>query len=311
MTTTMTPPTTSSADQGIHSRAMLVRLAVTGWDARRFDRKITREVNEQHAASPEAGRYNKHLLGGKKAAPSHADAVSAGGAARSSFYEQTLPWADEGWRLLPTKNYEKFTDAMRKARSEHEEAVEKFLADYPGYREQARTLLNGMYREDDYPTVEALRSKFSFSIEFSPVPSEGDFRLDLPADQLVDIERSTQSRVEQATKDAMEDAWTRLRESLEKVRERLTGVDKSGKRKGKSKTFRDSLIDNVANLADVLTRLNVTNDPNLEAMRKRVEDELSDLDPKVLREQPKARQKAAKSADDILKAMSGLYGESQ
>ena len=64
-----------------------------------------------------------------------------------------------------------------------------------------------------------------------------------------------------------------------------------------------------ANLADVLTRLNVTDDPDLEAMRKRVADELADLDPKVLREQPKARAKAAKSATAILDAMKGLYGD--
>lgn len=308
MTTTQTTPAT---DKGIHARAMLVRLAVTGWDARRFDRKVTKETNERNAASPEAGRYNKHLLGGKTASPTHADAVSKGGAARQTFYAQTLPWADEGWRLLPTKNYEAFTDAMRRSRAEFDQAVEAFLADYPSLRETARELLNGMYREEDYPSVDALRGKFSYSIEFSPVPSEGDFRLDLPADQLIEIERSTKARVEGATKAAMEEAWTRLRESVEKLRERLTGVDARGKRKGQPKTFRDTLIDNVANLADALTRLNVTDDPDLEAMRKRVAEELAELEPKKLRDDPQARQAAAKSADDILKAMSGLYGASQ
>jgi len=301
---TATPP----ADQGIHSRAMLVRLVVTGWNGRRFDRKVTDETNAQHAASKDAGRYNKALLGGKKNAPSHADAIAAGGAARRTFYKQTLAWSDEGWRLLPTANYEKFVDAMRKSRGAFEESVEQFLADYPTYREQARALLNGMYREDDYPSVDALRSKFSYSIEFSPVPSAGDFRLDLPSDQLTEIERNTSARVEQATKDAMRDAWSRLQESVEKVRERLTGVDAEGKRKGKPKTFHDSLIDNAANLADALTRLNITNDPDLEAMRQRVADELADLEPKTLREDPKARAKAAKSATDILSAMKGLYG---
>jgi len=304
-TTTMTPP---AADQGIHSRAMLVRLSVTGWDGRRFDKQITDEVNTAHAASKEAGRYNKALLGGKKNAPEHAAAIAEGSNARQTFYRETLPWADEGWRLLPTANYEVFTDKIRKARAAHEAAVETFLAAYPSLVSNARALLNGMFRESDYPTVEALRSKFGFSIEFTPVPSQGDFRLDLPADQLTEIERSTQSRVEQATNDAMQDAWDRLQASVEKIRERLTGLDTEGKRKGQPKVFRDSLIDNAANLADVLTRLNVTNDPNLEAMRARVANELADLDPKTLREQPKARAKAAKSATDILDAMKGLYG---
>lgn len=302
-----TMPTAQPAAD-IHSRAMLVRLSVTGWDGRRFDRKITNEVNTSHAASKDAGRYNKALLGGKKNAPEHAAAIAQGSSARQVFYAQTLPWADEGWRLLPTANYEKFTDAIRKARASHSQAVEEFLDAYPSLVENARQLLNGMFREADYPTVDALRSKFSFSIEFAPVPSQGDFRLDLPADQLTEIERSTQSRVEQATKDAMNDAWTRLQASVEKIRERLTGVDTEGKRKGKAKTFRDSLIDNAANLADTLTRLNVTGDPDLEAMRERVANELADLNPKTLRNSPRARADAAKSATDILDAMKGLYG---
>jgi hypothetical protein len=307
--TTKAPTAKPAAD--IHSRAMLVRLSVSCWDGRRFDKKITDEVNNSHAASKDAGRYNKQLLGGKKNAPSHADAVSAGGNARQRFYKETLPWTDEGWRLLPTANYEKFTDAMRKMRTEFEGSVETFLAEYPSLKEAARALLNGMYREEDYPTVEALRGKFRFSIEFSPVPSQGDFRLDLPADQLEEIERGTASRVEQATKAAMEDAWGRLREVVGKVRERLTGVQTEGKKKGQPKIFRDSLIENVAELADVLSRLNVTDDPDLEAMRQRVENELADLEPKKLREDSKARTKAAKSADDILRAMEGLYGGGQ
>ncbi|HET6495095.1 MAG TPA: hypothetical protein VFH61_07005 [Thermoleophilia bacterium] len=304
-------PAPASADQGIHSRAMLVRLTISGWNGRRFDRKITEEVNAQHCASKGAGRFNKHLLGGNNAAPSHANAISKGGAARLTFYSQTLPWADEGWRLLPTKNYEKFTDAMRKAKSEHDEAVEQFVTDYPGYVDHARLLLNGMYRDEDYPSVASMREKFNVALEFAPVPSAGDFRLDLPADQLSEIERSTQERVENAVKVAMSDAWSRLRDSVAKISERLNGVEVEGKRKGKAKMFHDTLIDNAANLSDALSRMNVTNDPDLEAMRQRVSDELSDLSPNTLRRSPRARREAAKSADDILKAMDGLYGGRQ
>jgi len=275
---------TNQKDSGIHSRAILVRTPVSTWDGRRFDKKITDEVNTAHAASREAGRYNKHLLGGKKAAPSHANAISAGGAVRQALYAHTLAWADDGWRLLPMANYDKFIEAIRKAKSEFEQAIDLFI--------------------DDYPTVEALRGKFRVDVEFTPVPSEGDFRLDLPDDQLNEIASSVSSRVERATKDAMHDAWTRLREAVEHVRERLTGKDA----KGKDKTFRDSLIGNAVELADVLSRLNVTNDPDLEAMRKRVAEEIASLDPKSLRTNSQVRTKAAKSANEILDAMKGLYG---
>jgi hypothetical protein len=290
---------TNTTDTAIHSRAMLVRLSVTSWAARKLDKKITKEVNEQHAASKEAGRYNKHLLGGKNAAPSHASAVSSAGAARLAHYADTLPWADEGWRLLPTANYEQYTAAIRKARATFEEDVEQFLADYPALVAKARGLLNGMFKEDDYPSVETLRGKFSMEVEFSPVPSEGDFRLDLPDDQVAAVASSVTSRVESATKEAMNSAWERLRDSVKMVAERLGDP--------KAKVF-DSLIENVREIADVLSRLNVTNDPDLEAMRQRVADDLSGIAPDVMRKNAGARSVAAAKAAAILKAMDGVYG---
>jgi hypothetical protein len=296
--------TTNTTDTGadIHARAMLARVTISCWVGRRFDRQVTDDVNARHGAAREAGRFNKHLLGGRKAAPSHARACSAGAAARVEFYAQTLPWADEGWRLLPTANYDTFTDAMRARRLEFERAAETFLREYPALQSRARVLLNGLYREGEYPTVEQLRDRFSIGIEFAPVPAAGDFRLDLPADQLADIERTTASRVARATDDAMRDAWRRLRESVAKARAKLAEP---------KAIFRDSLIGNMRSVAEVLARLNVANDPGLEEMRARVAHELAALDPDSLRESPGARRDAVDSADSILARMSELYGAGQ
>lgn len=291
--------TTTKTTSDIHSRAMLIRLSVSCWDGRRFDKKITDEVNTRHAATKEAGRYNKHLLGGRKASPTHMEAVSKGKALRTAFYAQTLPWADEGWRLLPTANYDTFTDSMRKVRASFDAAVDTFILDYPRLKESAKALLNGMYCEDDYPTVDSIRERFRFSIDFAPVPSKGDFCLNLPADQLISIQDSTMERVESATKDAMQEIWKRLHGVVQKVSETL----ESPKR-----VFRDTLISNVADMADALTRMNVTNDPTLESMRARVSAEIAELNPDTLRTQPRARKLAVKSADAILETMKGLYG---
>jgi hypothetical protein len=297
--------TTTTTEKRIHARAMLVRLSVSVWNGRRFDRKISEEVTREHGASEESGRWNKHLLGGRKAAPSHARTISSAGAMRVVFYAETLPWADEGWRLLPTSNYDVFVDRMRKARARFDADVETFLSDYPGLREKARALLNGMYREGDYPAEHELRSRYGVGIEFSPVPAEGDFRLDLPADQVADIERTTAARVERATADAMRSAWDRLRETVRKLRIRLADTEA---REGKGAIFRDSLIENVREVCDVLTRLNVTDDPGLESVRAAVSEELASLNPAALRDFPSERQAAVRKADDILSRMSELYG---
>lgn len=289
----------------IHTRSMLVSVSLSVWQARRLDKRVTAETNRAHGASAEAGRYRKHLLGGPKAAPSHAAAIAAAGAIRTEAYRQTLPWADEGWRLLPTANFERFAESMRAKRAAFESAVDTFLFDYPELRARAERLLNGMFVDSEYPTVESLRGRFSAEITYAPVPAFGDFRLDLGADVLSDIERATEARVNEATNQAMRGAWDRLAETVSAVRDKLADQASRG---GKGAIFRDSLIDNVRATVDILGRLNVTGDPELERMRERAARELGSLDPEALRSDKGARADGAARAARILETMGALYG---
>ena len=76
--------------------AMLVSLRISAWSGRQYDRKASNHVAVHHEASASAGRYNKCLL--PKAAFAALTATMS--KARSSHYEQTLPWDDQGSRLL-------------------------------------------------------------------------------------------------------------------------------------------------------------------------------------------------------------------
>lgn len=286
-------------DDNIHSRAMLVRLSISVWSARRFDRQVTQEVNNLKQAGPDAGRWNRHLFGGRKGSPSHAAIEAAAMAARAKNYEQTLPWDDAGWRLLPSSNYFEYAKAMRAVLGRFESAVAAFVADYPELRKQARTRLGRMFHPDDYPEQEDVARRFRASIEYTPVPISGDFRLDLPDDVRKEVEASVEERVSRATRAAVQDAWSRLGEAVEKIHERLSDPDKR---------FHASMISNTAELVNILSRLNVTEDEKLEELRARVEADLSKLDAQELRDNPDRRAEAARKAEKILKAMAGVYG---
>jgi hypothetical protein len=286
--------------ENIHSRAMLASLHISTWSARKFDKQITAEVNRKHAASPDAGRYNKQLLGSD--AISYRVLMRAAADARHGHYAQTLAWSDEGWRLLPTANYFEFIESMRKARTVFEMALEAFVHDYPAMRESARARLNGMYREEDFPAPSAIRSKFGFALDFAPLPAEGDFRVSLPADQIASIETSVQERIQTSAAESMRDAWNRLYETVAHIHERLSDPDA---------IFRDSLIENAREMCDVLRRLNFAGDPQLESMRTTVEQQLAKQDPQTLRDNPGARAAVAEQADAILSAMRGIYGGAQ
>ena len=85
--------------------AMLVSLRINAWSGRLYDRQASRHVAIHHDASVSAGRYNKRLL----PKPAFAALSAAMNRARTTHYENTLPWDDQGPRLLTVANYERYT----------------------------------------------------------------------------------------------------------------------------------------------------------------------------------------------------------
>src|SRR6202008_36854 len=133
-----------------------------------------------HGPYPGAGRYNKQLL---REAERLESLRSLSGQIRQYFYNITLPWSDEGYRLLPAHFYFELTAKMRDFEQAFAQQVEEFLAVYPSYIEQVRPELNGLFREEDYPSAEKLRNKFGVRIEVLPIPSGEDFRVTLSQEE--------------------------------------------------------------------------------------------------------------------------------
>ena len=217
----------------LHTRAMLANLSIRSWSARKYDRKVTEETNAAHGAGADAGRYNKNLLPGDAA--SYKALTSHISAARLRHYAQSLPWSDAGWRLLPVKNYQAYQDQTRDDQHTFDTLLAEFLRDYPALRDAARLQLNGLWNEDDYPRD--LAARFSFAVDFSPVPQEGDYRVELSQEEIDILTSSTASRVQAAFEAAQNDAVNRLYKVLAKMRERLTTIETCSKCDGKGTTI--------------------------------------------------------------------------
>ena len=283
------------ANETLISRAMLASLRISSWSARKYDKAVTRETNAAHGADADAGRYNKMLLPGD--ASSYKALTSHIAATRVLHYEQTLAWSDDGWRLLPVANYQKYTDKLRAAKHTYDSLLGDFLADYPALQQAARIKLNGMYRDDDYPSNVA--AKYGFAIEYSPVPSGGDFRVALSQSEIDIIATRTESRVKNAFEDAHKDAVKRLYDCVSRIHERLAQPNA---------IFRDSLISNATELCDILTRLNISDDVNLETLRKQT-NALAAVSPDTLRNDAVTRIQVANDAQSILSSMMNVYGK--
>ena len=249
----------------ITERAMLAAVHISIWTAVKHDRKISRDVASQHGAHRDAGRYNKQLLRG---ADKLDDLRTLAGQIRQYFYKITLPWSDEGFRLLPSNFYFDLMARMREFEASFEQGVDSFLAVYPQYIDQVRPELNGLFREEDYPAAEKLREKFGVKVEILPIPSGGDFRVQMSVEEQARVSREIDANVRQSLTRGTEDLWKRLREVVSHMVDRLNEPESR---------FHASLVTNVVDLAEILPRLNVNGDADLNRFAEQIRQRLCNL----------------------------------
>lgn len=280
----------------LQNDAMIVRLSISKWTARKFDKKITREVAQTHGAADDVGRYNKVLIA-KEAVQAIDKAATA---ARSYHYEHTLPWDDFGGRLLPSAQFMDYSKEMRRLKGEFENAVADFVRNYPQYRDDAERKLNGMFNPTDYPAPFEIDRKFDFATDIEPIPSADDFRVNVQKRDKERIQKEIAESVDRRVKDATRDLYERLFSVVKHFAERLDDPEAK---------FKNSLVGNIVELTNLLPKLNVSGDPKLETLRKEVKNKLAKYEPDTLRSDEVTRKSAATDAKAILKKMNGYLGK--
>lgn len=297
-------------------KATLVSVNVSQWTARRLDRQVTDEVNRRHNAAKDAGRYNKLLIEAEHLAEVNKLVSSI----RQLHYSMTRPWCDEGPRILPNVLYSKFTDALRVLKRDYETAVDKFCRAYPDYVETRAKQLNGLFKATDYPSATEIRSKFKIELKVLPFPDAEDFRADLDDDTVADIKAEIAAMSDKVVDDAMKHTANQIIELVghmaEKLNEYQSGGPKHAKQSGRASGpevkqrrnfFMDSLVENVRELVDLLPAFNLTNNPKLDQITKRMAKELCVEDAQTLRDNDAAREAVAKSADEIVAEVSKFF----
>jgi hypothetical protein len=282
----------------LSDRALLVQFNVSQWTARKYDKKATKEVADAHGVNASVGRYNKALL------PLNdylANVHQKTGYIRNKYYENTLPWGIEGTQLLPTSNYLNFINDFRKEKSEWETLVRLFVSNYGLLKADAKRFLGSLYSDADYPQDHEIAAKFKMDMAVFPVPYN-DFRVSIGQEELSRIQRDVEERVQHASASAMKDVWQRLYDKVEHLLDKMVKVDDPKSR------FHESSIEHVSALCELLPRLNFTDDPNLEAMRKEVEVKLANLNKDAIVGNDTFRKQKVDETKDIMDRMKAFMG---
>ncbi len=292
--------TSTTPRYNIDTCAMLVEFNASVWTARKLDRTTTDEVvATKHAAAKDAARVNKHLLAGRTELEVIQQAV---GRARQYVYDKTSPWSDSGLRLLPNTSFISFTEKLDDFEHEFTAIVKSFVAIYPSLITAQAMALGDMFKSDDYPSANEIMTKFSFRVNYMPVPTSGDFRVDVgnaaQAELKAKLDKLTQERIDHAMADVRE----RLGSHLKRMSDRLTTDYVQGE--AKPRRFHDTLVEGALELCDLTKALNIVNDTALETARRDLEQVLVGVTPTELRKNEAVRQDVKKNVDAILNKFS-------
>lgn len=272
---------------------MIVNLQVGLWLGYRLDKSASAKVTADAHADADAARVNKHIIPKETLKP----IITAAGAIRTHFYDKTLPWKDNGDRLLTRKVYTKFVEEHSELVTDFNEAVDEFLqVTYLRARDQAEFRMGALFNANDFPSSTTLKQKFYINLDIDAVTTSGDFRVQLNEKELDTVKKGMEDALQQRISRVMVDLWKRVAETLGHFTAKMSSDE----------IFRDSTIRNLEEIVELLPDLNILNDPELEQIRLDIKNSLTGFEPKDLRKNDAVRKQVAGEAKRIMDTMAGF-----
>lgn len=277
---------------------MLVALNVRKWKGNATDREIAAQA--ELSANAEMGTMTVI----KQLTPKHLiqpiNTIARLG--REEHYKTTVPGLFRGQALLPTRMFETYMATQADIKENFFQAVDSFIRMYPTIREKAKDKLGRSYRERDFPSIDAIRSYFDYSIQTGPVPEVSDWRLD--GVNQSDI-ASLRSEVEDSVKEMYREAHKTMMERTKTVLESMYRQASNYSLDAPGAMLRDATIDQMKELSEIVCDMNVTDDPILDKIGKEMVKQFGNLSGAELRKSAELRSDIASKAKKLLDQMSG------
>lgn len=274
----------------LHHKAILVDLDLRSIPTTKIDRTTTREVLRIHNADEDAGRWTNTLWPKEALAPiSSYDSVTG-----RIHRDMTLPWIDNGNRILPTAKHPEYMKIMRSRKAERQALVDDFIANYPAWLAKAAAKRTTLFDPSDYLCAATAAARFAFTLAVEPVPHRDDFRISVDAAEMEEMQALLDHRLKEAAKVAQNDLLARIAKPLEAIVTTLSNPDSK---------FRDTILKNILSVAAEIPDFNITEDPHIEEIRVRILNTLGHTQPADLRDSASSRSRIATQANDILSSL--------
>ncbi len=240
----------------ITERAKLAAVHISIWTAVKHDRKVSRRCCRSAWGTSERRSLQQAVAARRRQA---GRATIAGWPDPATFLQDHASVVGRRLPPLPSNFYFDLMERMREFEASFEQGVESFLTVYPQYIDQVRPELNGLFREEDYPSVEKLRTKFGVKLEILPIPSGADFRVQMSAEEQARVSREIDANVRQSFGPRHRRPMEAPARVVSHMVDRLNEPDSR---------FHGLLVTNVFDLVEILPRLNVQGRRRPEPVRR-------------------------------------------
>ena len=279
---------------------VLVNAEIHIWSATKQDREISDEVATAKKASKRAGTFKKNLVSDNA---EHKGVTSYRQIVYNFLRRDSFGWSGTQ-NLLPAMLLPKFMQEWRIHEAEFNRRVEAFLNIYPSLVSNMAFAgaAGDMFKRDDYPSVDQLRSKFSIDLHITDVP-QGDFRVQVAHDLVDDLHKMYQRQANDHINNILQKQMGQLVEVMTSISHccRIdTEVGEDGEVKTKRGRIHTTTVERALELCDNYSQFNLTGNAQLEEARVGLQRVLSGVNAKALSNSVSERVRVKSEVDDLL-----------
>lgn len=277
------------------SAGFIVNVEVNVWSATKQDRGISDEVTTAYKADKDSGRFVKHLLAGD---PVHKKLLNHRQTVYNWVKRRTYDWSGSN-RYLPFVDIEKFNKEFDELEREHTKLLDEFEAAYPDIIAGMAFKQGDMFDASEYPSVSEVRRKFGMKKFISPVPAN-DFRVAIAEDIAEDLKQHYEKAAGEKVQEIMRDASMRLVDYIKRIAHACREVEPDENGKARRPKVYETTLAQAKEQCELLKSFNLTNDAQLEEMRRDLLATIENVSAQDIRESDATRAHVKSEVDKIM-----------
>jgi len=279
----------------LEQKAILVQMTSNFIGRRRKSQKPTEEIEENHNVQ-NVGAFYKMLFDKKvfkklKMARHMAERIHD---------KLSLPWISNRIRILPVTLVEQYNNEMEKAKNSYGQAIKEFMENYEMIVLENKVRLGDLFDPSDYPSSEEAKASFNININYFPIPTQEDFRINAPENMINALKEKYMKEITTFEENAKNEMATRLDLALENVIQKLDNTERK---------VQERLLVKIINVIKELRPLNITGDSNLDKIMREIEEKLGKENADTLSENDDLRKKKSSETKDIVLKLENCFPE--